>query len=68
MLFCMQGEDIHGVPGLVNLFGIESPGLTASMSIAEHVIKQMTIRRNSLHERLELWKVDFTITNFILEF
>ncbi|KAH6832619.1 FAD-dependent oxidoreductase family protein [Perilla frutescens var. hirtella] len=35
--FMIQGEDIHGVPGLVNLFGIESPGLTASMAIAEHV-------------------------------
>ncbi|CAK7340325.1 unnamed protein product [Dovyalis caffra] len=35
--FVIQGEDIHGVPGLVNLFGIESPGLTASMAIAEHV-------------------------------
>ncbi|KAK6124873.1 hypothetical protein DH2020_041384 [Rehmannia glutinosa] len=33
----MQGEDIHGIQGLINLFGIESPGLTSSMAIAEHV-------------------------------
>ncbi|KAK9951364.1 hypothetical protein M0R45_006811 [Rubus argutus] len=35
--FVIQGEDIHGITGLVNLFGIESPGLTASMAIAEHI-------------------------------
>ncbi|XP_042485229.1 L-2-hydroxyglutarate dehydrogenase, mitochondrial [Macadamia integrifolia] len=35
--FVVQGEDIHGVPGLVNLFGIESPGLTSSLAIAEYV-------------------------------
>ncbi len=33
----MQGAAEHGVLGLVNLFGIESPGLTSSMAIAEHV-------------------------------
>lgn len=35
--FVVQGPETHGVEGLVNLFGIESPGLTASLAIAEHV-------------------------------
>jgi L-2-hydroxyglutarate oxidase LhgO len=35
--FCVQGPAVHGVPGLINLFGIESPGLTASLAIADHV-------------------------------
>ena len=35
--FVVQGPAEHGVPGLVNLFGIESPGLTASLAIAERV-------------------------------
>ncbi|KAI4381583.1 hypothetical protein MLD38_007644 [Melastoma candidum] len=35
--FMVQGEEIHGVPGLVNLFGIESPGLTSSLAIAEYI-------------------------------
>jgi len=35
--FVIQGPDVHGVPGLVNLFGIESPGLTASIALADHV-------------------------------
>ena len=37
--FLLQGPNAHGVPGLVNLFGIESPGLTASPAIAEAVLR-----------------------------
>jgi len=35
--FVIEGPRDHGVRGLVNLFGIESPGLTAAMAIADHV-------------------------------
>ena len=35
--FVIQGPETHGHPGLVNLFGIESPGLTASLAIAQVV-------------------------------
>ncbi|KAL8248956.1 hypothetical protein R6Q59_005824 [Mikania micrantha] len=40
--FIIQGEESHGIPGLVNLFGIESPGLTSSMAIAEHVATKLS--------------------------
>ena len=33
----LQGPADHGVNGLINLFGIESPGLTAALAIAEAV-------------------------------
>jgi L-2-hydroxyglutarate oxidase LhgO len=35
--FMIEGPLDHGVAGLINLFGIESPGLTASLAIADHV-------------------------------
>jgi L-2-hydroxyglutarate oxidase LhgO len=35
--FRIDGPGAHGVPGLVNLFGIESPGLTSSLAIADRV-------------------------------
>jgi L-2-hydroxyglutarate oxidase LhgO len=39
--FVVQGPSTHGVPGLVNLYGIESPGLTASLAIADEVATRM---------------------------
>ena len=35
--FLIQGPADHGLPGLVNLYGIESPGLTASLDLADRV-------------------------------
>jgi L-2-hydroxyglutarate oxidase LhgO len=35
--FMVQGPRDHGVAGLINLFGIESPGLTASLALADYV-------------------------------
>lgn len=39
--FVVQGSEIHGVPGLVNLYGIESPGLTASLPLADEVVRKL---------------------------
>lgn len=43
--FVLQGPAEHGLPGLVNLFGIESPGLTASLAIAGEVLSRLGVRR-----------------------
>lgn len=39
--FMLQMPADHGLPGLVNLFGIESPGLTASLAIAERIAHRL---------------------------
>jgi len=36
--FLLEGPAAHGVPGLVNLLGIESPGLTSSLAIADEAV------------------------------
>ena len=35
--FWVEGPASHGVPGLINLFGIESPGLTSALALADDV-------------------------------
>lgn len=37
--FRIEGPGTHGSAGLINLFGIESPGLTSSLAIADHVMQ-----------------------------
>ena len=39
--FCVQGPQVHGVAGLVNLFGIESPGLTSALALGEAVLEAL---------------------------
>lgn len=35
--FCISGPEDHGIAGIVNLFGMESPGLTASLALGEYI-------------------------------
>jgi L-2-hydroxyglutarate oxidase LhgO len=39
--FLVQGPDAHGVPGLVNLYGIESPGLTSALPLADEAVEKL---------------------------
>lgn len=39
--FLIQGPAEHGVAGLINLFGIESPGLTSSLAIGDQVVRMV---------------------------
>ena len=41
--FMVQGPADHGIDGLVNLYGIESPGLTASLAIADCVADHLNL-------------------------
>jgi L-2-hydroxyglutarate oxidase LhgO len=37
----IEGPPQHGLPGLTHLFGIESPGLTAALSLADNVVAHL---------------------------
>jgi L-2-hydroxyglutarate oxidase LhgO len=39
--FVVQGCEAYGVPGLINLYGIESPGLTAALPLADEVLLRL---------------------------
>jgi L-2-hydroxyglutarate oxidase LhgO len=39
--FCISGPKDHGLAGIVNLFGMESPGLTASLALGEYIAAMM---------------------------
>ncbi len=41
--FVVQGPSAHGIDGLVNLYGIESPGLTASLPLADRVAEELSV-------------------------
>ncbi len=45
--FVLQGPAEHGIAGLLNLFGIESPGLTASLALADEVLHRLGIEASA---------------------
>ncbi len=42
--FLIQGQSEHGIKGLINLFGIESPGLTSALALGAHVAQMASIQ------------------------
>lgn len=44
--FVIEDESTHTVPGLINLLGMESPGLTASLAVAEQVLQSVSEERS----------------------
>jgi len=46
--FIVQGSETHGINGLINLLGIESPGLTASLAIADHVAGLLGLAKTNI--------------------
>jgi L-2-hydroxyglutarate oxidase LhgO len=51
--FVIQGPADHGVPNLVNLFGIESPGLTSSLAIGEYVAGLLGLACSTASQRAQ---------------
>lgn len=45
--FIIQGPHDHGIDGLVNLYGIESPGLTSSLSIGDLVMQMLLYNKQA---------------------
>ena len=41
--FVIQGPKDHGLSGVVNLYGIESPGLTSALALAEAVVMELGV-------------------------
>ena len=41
--FMVQGPSVHGIDGLINLYGIESPGLTSSLALADLVAETLSV-------------------------
>lgn len=41
--FILNDETVHGAPGFINLVGLESPGLTASLAVGEEVARMLKV-------------------------